>query len=62
MVQPLRVSAARAVAAGWLIEASGGFLPRMALGRTMRLVLLVRSFHLRRLIWIRWGSCVDWSM
>lgn len=56
MMQPLRVSAARAVAAGWLIAASGGFQPRMALGRRMRLVLLVGPFHLRRLIWIRWGS------
>lgn len=56
MMQPLRVSAVRAVAAGWLIAASGGFQPRMALGRRMRLVLLVGPFHLRRLVWISWGS------
>jgi hypothetical protein len=53
MMRPLRVSA-RADAAGWLIEASGGFLPRMALGRRMRLVLLVVSSHRRRLIFVSW--------
>ena len=45
---------ARADAAGWLIEASGGFLPRMALGRRMRLVLLVVSSHRHRLVLVSW--------
>jgi hypothetical protein len=51
MMRPLRAPA-RAEPAGWLIEASGGFLPRMALGRRMRLVLLVVSSHRRRLLWL----------
>lgn len=52
MMRSLRVSAARTDAAVWLIAASGGVLPRMALGRRTRLVLPVGSFHPRRLIWV----------
>lgn len=52
-MRPLHVPA-RADAAGWLIEASGGFLPRMALGRRMRLVLLVVSSHRHRLVLVSW--------
>lgn len=55
-MRPLRVSAARADAAVSLIAAFGAFQPRMALGRRMRLGLPVGSFHLRRLIWVRWCS------
>lgn len=56
VMSPLRESTTRGDAAAWWIAALGEFLPRMALGRRMRLVLLVWSFRRRRLIWISWVS------
>ena len=61
MMRSLRVSA-RADAAGWLIIALGVFLPRMALGRMMRLGLPVDSSHRRRLLWLAgFPGIGDWD-
>jgi hypothetical protein len=62
MMSALRAGQARDFGAGWLRAVSGGFLPRIVLGRTMRLGLLVVIFVRCCLMWVGWDSCMDWGI